>query len=81
VQEMAPVGSRGTVVGFALLTINLVGVAIGPWVTGLIGDRASLTRGLLVSVAVGAVGLALLAVAAARPGEPLPSPAPRREDR
>ncbi len=66
VQEMAPADARATVIGFILLVVNLLGVAVGPWVTGLIGDRTSLTRGLLVSVAVGAVGLALLAAAAAR---------------
>jgi MFS family permease len=69
IQEMAPDGLRATVLGFALLAVNLLGVAIGPWVTGVIGDRVSLTRGLLVSVGVGAGGLLLLAAAARRARE------------
>ena len=70
VQELAGPESRATVIGFCLLTMNLLGVATGPWITGLIGDRASLTRGLLVSLGVGAVGLILLAIAAARGRRP-----------
>jgi MFS family permease len=66
VQELAGPESRATVIGFALLTVNLLGVATGPWITGLIGDRASLTRGLVASLGVGAFGLLLLAVASAR---------------
>ena len=42
--EMAPPDSRATVVGFTLLVVNLLGVATGPWVTGLIADRISLTH-------------------------------------
>ncbi len=64
--EQAPAELRATVVGLGLLVVNLFGVATGPWITGLIGDRASLTSGLLVSVAVGAAGLATLALAGAR---------------
>jgi MFS family permease len=70
VQELARPESRATVIGFCLLTMNLLGVATGPWVTGLIGDHASLTRGLLVSLGVGAVGLLLLAVASAYEQKP-----------
>jgi hypothetical protein len=54
------------VIGFGLMAINLVGVGAGPWVTGAIGDRAGLTTGLVASVAVGAVGLALVGLAALR---------------
>jgi predicted MFS family arabinose efflux permease len=64
--EQAPEDLRATVVGLGLMVINLFGVALGPWVTGLIGDAASLTRGLLVSLAVGAAGLVTLALAGAR---------------
>jgi MFS family permease len=73
--ELAPPGLRASVLGFGLLTLNLVGVALGPWVTGLIGDRASLGTGLLLSLAVGAAGTVILAAtdralarAAERPG-------------
>jgi MFS family permease len=65
--EEAPPELSATVTGFGLLVVNLLGVATGPWVTGLIGDHASLTRGLLVSLVVGGVGLATLACAGARP--------------
>lgn len=63
VDERAPEGRRGTAIGFVLLVINLLGVATGPYVTGLIGDRASLTTGLLASVGPGAAGALILAVA------------------
>ena len=66
VQELAPAGARATVIAFTLLVLYLLGVATGPWITGLIGDRASLTHGLLASVGVGALGLLLVAAAAAR---------------
>jgi len=71
--EMAPPRQRGAVLGFGLLTVNLLGVALGPWVTGLIGDRTSLTTGLVVSLGVGALGLVPLLFAAwlvARSGRP-----------
>jgi len=62
--ELAPSGLRATVLGFGLLTINLLGVALGPWVAGFIGDRTSLTAGLVASLAVGAMGLVPLLAAA-----------------
>jgi MFS transporter, Spinster family, sphingosine-1-phosphate transporter len=52
--ELAPPGLRATVLGFGLLAINLLGVAPGPFVAGLIGDRVDLTTGLLVGLVVGA---------------------------
>lgn len=62
--ELAPPGLSGSVLGFGLLTTNLLGVALGPWLTGLVGDRAGLGLGLLLSLAVGALGLGLLVDAA-----------------
>ena len=62
--ELAPPGRRATVLGFGLLAINLLGVATGPWVAGLIGDRVSLTAGLLVALGVGALALVPLLLAA-----------------
>jgi predicted MFS family arabinose efflux permease len=60
VDAAAPAGMRATVLGFALLATNLLGVATGPYVTGLIGDRAGLTAGLSWSLVPGAAGVALL---------------------
>jgi MFS family permease len=74
--EQAPTDVRATVIGFGLLTVNVLGVAVGPWATGLIGDRASLTRGLLVSLAVGTCGLVALVAAA---GGATRAPATREE--
>ena len=68
IHERAPAGSRGTVVGLSLMTVNLLGVSLGPWITGAIGDRAGLTTGFLTSVAVGAAGLAVVGLAALRDG-------------
>jgi MFS family permease len=64
--EQAPPELRATVTGFGLLVVNVLGVASGPWITGIIGDHASLTRGLLLSLAVGAAGLGTLALAGSR---------------
>lgn len=60
VDERAPDGRRATVIGFLLLMVNLLGVASGPYVTGLVGDRMSLTRALQWSVAPGLVGALLV---------------------
>jgi predicted MFS family arabinose efflux permease len=62
--ELAPAGRRATVLGFGLLAINLLGVATGPFVAGLIGDRVSLTAGLLVALGVGALAVVPLLLAA-----------------
>jgi MFS family permease len=62
--ELAPPGQRATVLGFGLLVTNLLGVATGPWVAGRIGDRVSLTAGLLVAVGVGLMAVAPLLCAA-----------------
>jgi predicted MFS family arabinose efflux permease len=63
VHELAPRDAGGSVVGLCLMALNLVGVGLGPWITGVIGDRASLTLGLVSSVGVGTLGLCLLLVA------------------
>jgi len=52
IQELAPADARSTTLAFALLVMNLAGVGPGPLITGLLGDRRSLTFGLLVSVVV-----------------------------
>ena len=60
IDEMAPPGLRASVLGLGLLVVNLVGVASGAYLTGLVGDRASLTAGLTWSLAPAALGAALL---------------------
>ena len=67
IDEAAPAGKRATVLGLALLAVNLLGVATGPYVTGLIGDRASLTAGLTWSLLPAAAGLALVGLIGLRP--------------
>jgi MFS family permease len=62
--ELAPAGRRATVLGFGLLAINLLGVATGPWVAGLDGDRPTLTAGLLLGLGVGASAVVPLLLAA-----------------
>lgn len=52
VQELAPAHVRAGLVAVALLVLNIVGVGPGSLVTGVIGDRASLSLGLLVAVGV-----------------------------
>ncbi len=60
IDEMAPAGSRAGALGFGLLVINVVGVAGGPYVTGVIGDRYDLTTGLTWSLVPAAVGVVLV---------------------
>ena len=54
--------------GLTLLVVNLLGVATGPYVAGLIGDRAGLTAGLSWSLVPAAAGLVLVARAGLREG-------------
>jgi MFS family permease len=61
VDERAPAGRRATVLGVLLLSINVLGVATGPYVTGLVADRSSLTRALLLSLTPAVLGTAILA--------------------
>jgi len=66
VQELAPGHVRSSAVAFGLLVINVVGVGPGPWITGMIGDHASLTMGLLGSVGVSTLSVVAFAAAARR---------------
>jgi MFS transporter, Spinster family, sphingosine-1-phosphate transporter len=66
VQELAPVHVRSGMIAFGLLVINLVGVGPGSLVTGVIGDHASLSAGLRLSVAVTLVGILPFTLAARR---------------
>lgn len=63
-QELAPAHTRSTMVAFALLLLNLLGVGPGPLITGIIGDRRSLEYGLLASVIVTALAVIPFALAA-----------------
>lgn len=63
-QELAPAHTRSTMVAFALLVLNLLGVGPGPLITGIIGDRRNLTYGLLASVIVTVLAVIPFALAA-----------------
>ena len=63
-QELAPAHTRSTMVAFALLVLNLLGVGPGPLITGMIGDTRSLGFGLLASVIVTALAVIPFALAA-----------------
>jgi predicted MFS family arabinose efflux permease len=56
-QELSPVRARSTIVAFALLVLNLLGVGPGPLITGMIGDRRGLSYGLLVSLVITAMAM------------------------
>lgn len=64
VQDFAPVQARATAVAVLLLAMNLLGVGLGPWITGAVSDRGSSTEALLIAAAIGgfAVVPAYLAV-------------------
>ena len=66
VQELAPGHARSSAVAFGLLVMNILGVGPGPWITGYIGDHASLTLGLLSSVGVSTLSVVTFAAAARR---------------
>ena len=61
IDELAPPGRRAAFLGLALLVANVVGVSSGPYVTGLVGDRVSLTAGLSWSLVPAALGALLVA--------------------
>jgi predicted MFS family arabinose efflux permease len=61
IDEVAPPGRRATFIGLSLLVVNVAGVSSGAYVTGLVGDRTSLTAGLSWSLLPAAVGALLVA--------------------
>ena len=63
-QELSPVQIRSTIVAFALLVLNLLGVGPGPLITGMIGDARGLGYGLLVSLIITAFAVVPFALAA-----------------
>ncbi len=69
IQELSPAHARSTMVAFALLVLNVLGVGPGPLVTGMIGDARSLSLGLMVSLGVVSTAIVPFALAArvARP--------------
>lgn len=67
-QELAPAHTRSTMVAFALLVLNLLGVGPGPLITGMIGDTRTLQYGLLLSVIVTALAVIPFALAARSEG-------------
>jgi len=56
-QELSPVHARSTLVAFALLVLNLLGVGPGPLITGIIGDAHGLSAALLQSVFVTVIAI------------------------
>lgn len=63
-QELSPVHARSTLVAFALLVLNLLGVGPGPLITGMIGDSRNLSIALLISLGVTACAIVPFALAA-----------------
>jgi MFS family permease len=66
VQELAPARIRATALAFSIFVLGLAGPGLGPFITGLIGDRASLAQGLKVSVLVGLASIVFFLLAARR---------------
>lgn len=71
VQDLTPARIRSTAVAFLLLAINLLGTGLGPLVSGSIGDRVSLWRGLLISACIGFTAVIPAWLAARRYGTDL----------
>ena len=63
-QDLAPAHARATAVAFLMLAINLLGGGPGPWLAGVIGDRWSLTDGLIVTTWIGMLAIVPFALAA-----------------
>jgi MFS transporter, Spinster family, sphingosine-1-phosphate transporter len=64
VQDLAPATTRATAVAFLMLAVNLLGAGPGPWLAGEIGDRTSLTNGLIVTTWAGLAAVVPFALAA-----------------
>ena len=80
VQELSPSHTRSTMIAFAMLVINLLGVGPGPLITGMIGDARGLTLGLLSSLLVAGLAIPAFSLAArrARTGPETPALAARQ---
>ncbi len=76
IQELSPSHTRSTMIAFAMLVINLLGVGPGPLITGMIGDARGLTLGLLSSLLVAGLAIPAFSIAARRGSEGLETPAP-----
>ena len=63
-QELSPVHARSTLIAFALLVLNLLGVGPGPLITGMIGDAHNLSIALLISLVVTVCAIVPFALAA-----------------
>jgi predicted MFS family arabinose efflux permease len=68
-QDLSPLQTRSTIVAFALLVLNLLGVGPGPLITGMIGDARGLGYGLLISVVITAFAIVPFALAARSEGK------------
>ncbi len=68
-QELSPLRTRSTIVAFALLVLNLLGVGPGPLITGMIGDARNLSYGLLISLGVTVLAIIPFALAARSEGK------------
>ena len=66
VQDLAPIRIRATAIAFLMLVINLIGTGLGPLAAGMIGDRYSLWRGLMVCASIGYLSIIPLFLAARR---------------
>jgi hypothetical protein len=75
IQELSPSHTRSTMIAFAMLVINLLGVGPGPLITGMIGDASGLTLGLLSSLLVAGLAIPAFAIAARRAGAAEEAPA------
>ena len=74
-QELSPLQTRSTIVAFALLVLNLLGVGPGPLITGMIGDKRSLSYGLLISLVITVLAVIPFALAARSEGKRAEQPA------
>jgi MFS transporter, Spinster family, sphingosine-1-phosphate transporter len=74
-QELSPVHVRSTIVAFALLVLNLLGVGPGPLITGMIGDTKTLGYGLVLSLIITALAVIPFALAARSEGARAEQPA------
>jgi MFS family permease len=68
-QELSPLQTRSTIVAFALLVLNLLGVGPGPLITGMIGDVRGLGLGYGLLISLGVTTLAIIPFALAARSE------------